>query len=218
MLGWASIVFSALALVSLWANDVRPAHFDARFGFQTLACWPAVAGLLAAAALEVRRAPLALGIAGVALISWFAWSMWIVTTPAFTSLPFTWVGTDVIGPGWYMCAIGFLCSAADVVMRFQSARLDIGWEQWLLTAIPGFGLMRLGNWTTGVLYAVVFAGLFFLASVDSPDAGVLHEYGKNNAVPPAYQRAEEWILLVLALGVWVLSIVWTLRERRREGI
>jgi len=139
----ASVVAS---LASPWSISIPPGHIAQSFGFQTPACWLTVLALGAAIVVDGGAEVVAVGLAFAVILAWFAWAMWIVTTPQFTSLPFTFVGTDVLGPGWYAAAVGLLVAAAAVARTLVERHAEAGIDLWVFTAIPGYGLMRLGRW------------------------------------------------------------------------
>src|ERR1700687_2349983 len=93
------------SVASPWWISVPPAHLAETFGFQSPACWLTVIALGTAIYLDLRVAVIARAVVEVVLIAWFAWAMWVVTTPRFATLGFPFIGTDLIGPGWYAAAI-----------------------------------------------------------------------------------------------------------------
>lgn len=200
-----------------WTISIPPAHLAQAFGFQTPACWLTVLALVAGIALETRFAIIAVAIASAVVLSWLAWAMWIVTTPTFTALPFPFVGTDVIGPGWYAAAMGLLVAAGTLVKALVDKHAPVGPELWTLAVIPGYGLMRLQRWGAGLAFAALTAGALYFASTDSPDAGQFADYGASNNVPPPFPRSPEWILLGLTVVFWMASVVATIREKRRQA-
>ena len=147
------------------------------------------------------------------LVAWFGWAAWVVTTPRFTDLPFPFMATDLMGPSWYAAAIGLLLAAGAVVMELQRRSAPLREDLWLLTAIPGFGLMRMGRWLEGTIWAGLFITAFYLASADSPTAIELADYGRTGNVPPPYPRGAEWILLGLAALFWLASLGVTIWRR-----
>lgn len=204
------------SVVSPWSINISPAHLAQSFGFQTPACWLAVIALIAATVLEARAAVVALAIVELVLAGWFGWAMWVVTTPRFADLGFPFVGTDLIGPGWYAIAVGLLLGAGAVVKELNDRGIPIGVDLWVLTAIPGFGLMRLGQWSRGAMWAALFSAAFYFASTDSPDPTQFADYGRYGNVPPAYSRGAEWALLALAALLGVVSVAVTVWQRRRR--
>jgi Ni,Fe-hydrogenase I cytochrome b subunit len=91
-------------------------------------------------------------------------------------------------------------------------RVPLGGDLWLLTAVPGFGLVRLGHWASGLALTALVAGAFYLASSDSPDSTQFADYGRFGTVPPAYPRAAGWVLLAVTLALIVVGVALTLRR------
>jgi hypothetical protein len=209
------VVCVLASVVSPWTTGVPPAHLAQSFGFQTAACWLAVLALVAALVLEARAAVIALAVVELVLIAWFGWAMWIVTTPRFSDLGFPFVGTDLIGPGWYLIAVGLLLAGGAVVRDLNDSHVPAGADLWILAAIPGFGLIRLGQWSRGLILATLFSAALYFASTDSPDPTQFAEYGRYGNVPPPYPRSVEWALLAIAALLWAITIALTIRERHR---
>lgn len=211
------VALCAIASVaSPWWISVPPAQLAETFGFQSPACWLTVIALGAALYLDLRVAVLALAVVEVVLIAWFAWAMWVVTTPRFATLGFPFIGTDLIGPGWYATAVGLLVAAGVVVKELIDKDVPFAWDLWVFTAIPGYGLARLGQWSRGLIWTALFSAALYFASTDSPDPELFSEYGRTNNVPPAYPREPEWVLLALATVLFALSVVVTVRRRRLQ--
>jgi hypothetical protein len=204
------------SVLSPWWISVPPAHFAQTFGFQSPACWLIVIGVFVALYLDVRVAVFALAGVEVVLTAWFAWAMWVVTTPRFSSLGFPFIGTDLIGPGWYAATVGLLVASGVVVKELVDRDVPVGWDLWALTAIPGYGLARLGQWGRGLIWTTLFSAAFYFASTDSPDTEQFAEYGRTGNVPPPYPREPEWVLLALAAVLFASSVVATVRQRRKQ--
>jgi len=202
-------------VVSPWWIAVPPAHLAETFGFQSPACWLTVIALLLALYFDLRVAVVALAVVEAELVAWFGWAMWVVTTPRFAALGFPFIGTDLIGPGWYAAAIGLLVAAGVAVRELIDRDVPITWDLWVLTAIPGYGLARLGEWGRGLIWTVLVSAALYFASTDSPDPEVFAEYGRTANVPPPYPREPEWVLLALAAVLWLSTIALTIRRRRR---
>jgi hypothetical protein len=203
------------SVASPWSISIPPAHISESFGFQIPLCWLTVIALIAALLLSGRAAIAALGVALLVVVGWFAWAMWVVTTPSFTSLPFPFVGTDLIGGGWYAAAVGVLIVAASVIKDLQDRDVPPGLELWLFSAIPGYGLVRLGQWLRGLFWTALFVVALYLGSTDSPDPAQFAEYGRSGNVPPPIPRSPEYLLLAVAGIFWILSIAVTARYRAR---
>jgi hypothetical protein len=206
----------AVSVASPWWISVPPAHLAETFGFQSPACWLAVIALGVALILDLRVAVIALAVVEVVLIVWFGWAMWVVTTSPFTSLGFPFIGTDLIGPGWYAASIGLLVAAGAVVKELNDQDIPVSWDLWALTAIPGYGLARLGERDRGLIWTALCSAALYLASTDSPDPLQFAEYARTGNVPPPYPREPEWVLLALAALVLVWSVFATVRLRRRR--
>jgi len=207
------VVSAAASLLSPWSVSIPPAHLPQTFGYESPACWLVVGGLVVALVLDLRAAVVAVAFVEAVLVVWFGWAMWVVTTPRFTDLPFPFMATDLMGPGWYAAAIGLLLAAGALVWELQRRSAPMREDFWLLTAIPGFGLMRLGRWLGGVTWAGLFTTVFYLASTDSPDATQLADYGRYGNVPPPYPRGAEWVLLGLAALFLLASVAVTVWRR-----
>ena len=121
------MVVSALAsLLSPWWVSIPPAHLPETFGYESPACWLAVAGLSAILVLDARPAAMALVFVETILVAWFAWATWVVTTPRFTDLPFPFLATDLIGSGWFAAGIALLfVTLWKYEMAAKSARMRL---------------------------------------------------------------------------------------------
>ena len=93
---------------------------------------------------------------------------------------------------------------------------------WVFTAIPGYGLMRLGAWGRGITFAILFSAALYFGSTDSPDPAQFADYGTSGNVPPPLPRGPEWALLGVAAAIWLASIAFTAhrvwRERHAEPL
>jgi len=207
------IVSAIISLLSQWTVSIQPAHLAETFGVESAACWLAVIGILAALALNVRLAVIAVLFAEVVLVAWFGWATWVVTTPRFTSLPFAFTPTDLMGPGWYAAAAAMLLAAGAVIRDLRHRHAPAREDLWLLTAIPGFGLLRMGRWFEGGVWAGLFVAAVYLASTDSPDSTEFADLGRYGAVPPPFPRGAEWVLLGAAVFFWIVSIAVTVWRR-----
>jgi hypothetical protein len=203
-----------VALVSLWTISIPRVGAESSFGFQSPVCWLAVLGVLGAVVLpNLRVATVSLLLAELVLIAWYAWEMWLATTPTYSS-QYEFVGTDLVSTAWYASAVGLLFAAAAVARRYRNSDHDPGLETWWLAAVPGFGLLRLDGAARGLLWTVLVASALFLATLASPFAPVF-QTGITDLPDPLPTRAPTWILLGAAALFTLLSGLDTIRERRR---
>ena len=204
------------SVASPWWISIPPAHLAETFGFQSPVCWLVVIAVLAALYADLRAAVIAVVLAEAVLVAWFAWAMWVVTTSRFTSLGFPFIGTDLIGAGWYAAAIALLVTAGVVVRELTDRDVPVGWDLWELTAIPGYGLARLGQWDRGLIWTTLFSAALYFGSTDSPDPTQFAEFGRTGNVPSVYPRGPEWVLLAVAAVLFVLSVAVTVLQRQRQ--
>jgi hypothetical protein len=211
-----ALIAMFVALVSLWTIRIPRVPGDSSFGFQSLVCWLAVLAVLGALLLRNPKLEIAsLLAAELVLVAWYAWEIWLATTPSYAS-QYDFVGTDLVGPAWYAAALGLLFAAANVARRYRESDLHLGPETWWLAAIPGSGLRRLDRTARGLLWASLVAAALWLASLDSPIAPLFQTVNGMQDLPdPLPTRAPTWVLLGLAALLAVLSVADTIRFRRR---
>jgi hypothetical protein len=206
-----------LALVSQWTIRIPQAGLDATFGFQILVCWLVVTATL----IALLATNLALGIAAILagealMLGWFAWAMWIATTSRFAGIDFPFIGIDLVGPGWFWAALGLMTGGASVARRYHDRERPRGAEVWLLSAVPGMGLLRLGRTARGLIWALLASLALFLASFDSPVAPLFQPIvGQFDPPPAPPTRALDWILLGCAAAIALASIIDTLLVKAR---
>ncbi len=218
-LGVLVVIAVVLTLVSPWTVGITQIHTDATFGFENPLCWLIVLALVAAVLATnsyIRLA--ALLAAEVLLLGWFAWVMWVATTAQYSGFDFRFIGIDLIGPGWFEAALGLLAAAAIVARHLHELEVRPGREAWLLSAVPGMGLVRLGHTARGVVWAVLVSVALVLASTDSPMGPLFQPIGGHLDLPAAPPtRAPEWILLGAGLGLAAASLIDTyIVSRRRD--
>ena len=217
-LGVLTVVSAFLALVSPWSINIPQVHSDVSFGFQTPICWLAVLAMLVAlltANPSIRLA--AVLVDEIALLGWFGWAMWAATTSQYATVDFPFIGIDLIGPGWFEAALGLFAAAAIAARQYHEQEVRPGPEVWLLSLVPGMGLVRLGRTMRGVMWAVLISAAIFLASTDSPIAPLFQPVGHFDMPPAPPTRALEWILLGAALILLAASMVDTFVVRRRRA-
>ncbi len=213
------MICAFLALASPWSIGVPQADADVNFGFQNPVCWLMLIAMATALMAADLGAVVAAVVAGEALLlGWFGWAMWLAGTPPYTGLDFPFMGIDLIGPGWFEAALGLLAVGAVIARRYHDQEQPPGAEVWLLAALPGFGLIRLGRTARGLLWAILVATAVFLASVDSPVAPLFQSVGSHFDLPPAPPtRAPEWIFLGAGLLLAAASVVDTALARSRRA-
>jgi hypothetical protein len=218
-LGVLIAVSAFLALVSQWTIRIPQAGMDATFGFQLLVCWLVVLATVTALLATNLNLGLAATLVGEGLLlGWFGWAMWVATTSRFAGIgDFPFVGIDLVGPGWFWAALGLIAGAAAIANKYHDLERRPGAEVWLLSALPGMGLLRLGRTARGVMFAVLVSLALFLASFDSPVAPLFQPIvGHFDPPPVPPTRALGWILLASAGAIALASIVDTARVKARS--
>ena len=188
-LGVAVVITLFLALISPWLVGISQVHTDVNFGFQNPICWLVVIALVAsmlATNTPIRLATLLA--AEVILVGWFVWVMWLATTPTYASVDFSFVGIDLVGPGWFEAALGLFAAGAVLARSLHAHEIPPKRDLWLLAAIPGMGLMRIGHTARGVVWVVLVSTAVFAASVASPIAPILADL---RPLRPAREPADE---------------------------
>ena len=210
-----AVVSVLIALVSLWTISIPKVGSTSTFGFQSPVCWLAVLAVLGAILAADLRLSTAFLVAGeVVLFAWYAWEMWLATTPAYSSR-YDFVGTDLVSTAWYAAAVGLLFAAAAVARRYREKDDYGGAETWWLAAVPGFGLVRLDRTSRGLVWTVLVASALLLATLDSPIAPLFQTVNGMADLPdPLPTRAPTWIFLGAAALFSVLSFLDTVRARR----
>ena len=205
-----------IALVSLWTISIPKVGASSTFGFQSPMCWLAVLAVLGAVLVANLTLSTAFLLAAeLVLVAWYAWDMWLATTSGYSS-QYPFVGTDLVSTAWYAAAFGLLFAAAAVARRYREREDDGGAETWWLAAVPGFGLVRLDRTARGLLWTVLVASALCLATLDSPIAPLFQTVNGMADLPdPLPTRAPTWILLGAAALFAVMSVLDTIRVRRR---
>jgi hypothetical protein len=211
-----ALVSIAIALLTLWTVAIPKVGAIPSFGFQSPICWLVVLALLGALLLPNLRVKTAsLLAAELLLIAWYAWSIWLVTTPTYSS-QYTFVGTDIVGAAWYAAGLGVLCAAAVVALRYHDGDDPPGPETLWLAAVPGFGLVRLGKTSRGLVWTTLVVAALFVATFDSPIAPLFQPLNGLPELPdPVPTRAPTWILIGAAALFALLSVADTIRMKRR---
>jgi hypothetical protein len=218
-LGVVVVITLFLAVISPWLVGISQVHTDVNFGFQNPICWLVIPTLVASVlATNTTIRLTTLLAAEVILIAWFAWVMWLATTPIYGGVDFSFVGIDLIGPGWFEAALGLFAVAALLARRLHADEIRPGADIWLLAAIPGMGLIRIGRTARGVVWVVLVSTAVFAASVASPIAPIFEPISGHfdlPANPPT--RSPEWILLGATLVLAAASLIDTYLVARRRA-
>jgi len=217
-LGLVTLACAVAALLTPWTVTIpRVNGAEATFGVQSPIAWLAVLALVASVMLvRIDLGLVAMLVTEAILVAWYAWAMWIVTTPAYVHTDFPFVGTDLVGPGWYAAAAGLLSAAASIARRYRDGDFPPGAELWWLSAVPGFALVRLDRMALGLSWAGLIVFLLIVATLASPMAPLfqpLSGFPDLPAAPPT--RDGTWVPLLLAVAAALLSIVNTAVLRRR---
>src|SRR6266513_3019981 len=138
---------AALGLLTPWTIEVAVGHLARVFGWTNPFAW-VVAICLVLSVMHSARPyhGLALATAGVALLAWVLWAGWLLSTPSFSTLHFTFMPVDLLSTGWYAGLIGWVIAVDGFASRAarESQHATAG-AVWRLAMVPGMGLVRLGS-------------------------------------------------------------------------
>jgi hypothetical protein len=214
--------FAALTLLTPWTIEVSVGHLPRIFGWANPLAWLVALGLVLSVMQTARPYHgQALVAAGLALIAWVGWTSWLISTPAFRNLHFSFMPVDLISTGWYAGVIGFVLAvdgfATGAAKEPTPARAQ---DVWRLALVPGMGLLRLGfagrgrSWLAAAAIALAFTGA---SAVNDSEFAYWAHY---NTVPPDRGRLDVVIsvvaLALVYLGSW-LDTWRSLRRRRAMG-
>jgi hypothetical protein len=213
---------AALALLTPWTIEIALAHLPRAFGWTNPLAWVVAMGLLLSVMESARPYHgLALAATGLALAAWVGWAGWLLTTPSFSTLHFTFMPVDVISTGWYAGLIGWVIAVDGFASRrAREPKRAPARDVWLLALLPGEGLVRLGFggrgriWLAAASLAVAFIGI---AAINDSEFAYWAQY---NTMPPDRGRLDVVIaagaLGLVLLGSW-LDTGRTLRRRKMMG-
>lgn len=211
---------AALALLTPWTIEIAQAHLPRVFGWTNPFAWVVAVGLVLSVMQSARPYHgLALAATGAALAAWIGWASWLLTTPSFSTLPFTFMPVDVISTGWYAALIGWVIAVDGFASgRAREPKRAPAKDVWLLALLPGEGLVRLGFggrgrvWLAAAALAVTFIGV---AAVNDSEFAYWAQY---NTMPPNRGRLDV-LIAAGALGIVLLgSLIDTGRTLRRRAI
>ena len=209
---------AALALLTPWTIEITQGHLPRTFGWTNPLAWVLALGLLLSVMESARPYHgVALTVAGAALVAWVGWAAWLLTTPSFSKLPFTFMPVDVISTGWYAGLIGWVIAVdAFASRRAREPKRAPARDVWLLALLPAEGLVRLGFggrgriWLAAAILAVAFIGV---AAVNDSEFAYWAQY---NTLPPNRGRLDV-VIAAGALGLVLLgSLLDTGRALRRR--
>lgn len=211
------VICAVLTLITQWVLHIPQAGLDTAFGFQLPVVWLIVISFAVALLATNLTVSLAAALAGEAvLLGWFVWATWLATTSRFAIFDFPFMGIDLIGPGWFVATFGLMATAAIVARRIRDLQPKPGVDVWLLSLVPGSGLIRLDHSTRGAIYAGLVVFAILLASIDSQVAPLfLPVSGPFEAPPAPPTRVLEWVLLGTAVAIAALSVIDTARAKER---
>jgi hypothetical protein len=213
---------AALALLTPWTIGIPQAHLPRGFGWTNPLAWIVTVGLLVSVMESARPYHgVALAVTGAALVAWVGWAGWLLTTPSFSQLHFTFMPVDVISTGWYAALIGLVIAVDGFASRrAREPKRARARDVWPLALLPGEGLVRLGFggrgrvWLAAATIALAFIGV---AAVNDSEFAYWAQY---NTLPPDRGRLDVVIaagaLGLVLLGSWIDT--WrTLRRRVMMG-
>jgi len=199
---------AALGLLTPWTIEVAVGHLARVFGWTNPFAW-VVAICLVLSVMHSARPyhGLALATAGVALLAWVLWAGWLLSTPSFSTLHFTFMPVDLLSTGWYAGLIGWVIAVDAFASRAarEPERATAG-AVWRLALVPGMGLVRLGFagrgrvWLAADILAVVFVGV---SAVNDSEFAYWAHY---HTTPPDRGRLDVLLaaaaLALVHLGSW----------------
>jgi hypothetical protein len=211
---------AALSILSPWTITVAVANLHQLFGWTNPLAWVLALGLLLSVMESARQYHgLALAAAGAALFAWIGWAGFVLTTPSFSKLPFTFMPVDLISTGWYAALIGWVVAVeAFAARRAREPKPAQAKDVWPLAVVPGMGLVRLGFagrgrvWLAAAVLAVAFIGI---SAVNDSEFAYWAQY---DTTPPSRERLD--VVLGAAALALVLLASWfdTWRSLRRREV
>jgi hypothetical protein len=211
---------AALSLLTPWTIEITMANLHQVFGWTNPLGW-VVALALVLSVMESARPyhGVALAAAGLALAAWVGWADWMLATPSFSRLQFTFMPVDLISTGWYAALIGWLIAVDAFASRHaRDPKPSQARDVWPLALVPGMGLVRLGFpgrgrlWLAATLLATAFIGI---AAVNDSEFSYWAQY---LTLPPDRGRLDVVIATAVLGIVFILSLFDTWRALRRRVI
>jgi hypothetical protein len=211
---------AGLSLLTPWTIEVARANLHQVFGWTNPLAWVVAIGLLLSVMQSARAYHgLALAAVGAALVAWVGWAAWLLTTPSFSKLPFTFMPVDLISTGWYAGLIGLVIATdAFASRRAREAKVANGRDIWPLALVPGMGLVRLGFFGRGRLWlgAALLAAAFI--GVSAVNDSEFAYWAQFNEMPPDRGRLDVVIAAATVGLILLLSLLDTWRTLHRRVI
>ena len=211
---------AALSILTPWTITVAVANLHQLFGWTNPLAWVLAVGLVLFVMESARPYHgLALAAAGAALLAWLGWSAFVLSTPSFNKLPFTFMPVDLISTGWFAGLIGWVVAVEAFAARgAREPKPAQSKDVWPLAVVPGMGLVRLGFagrgrvWLAAAVLVVAFIGI---SAVNDSEFAYWAHY---DTTPPDRGRLD--VLLGAAALVLVLLASWfdTWRSLRRREV
>src|SRR6267378_5571873 len=123
-----------LAVLTPWTIEVFLGQLTRVFGWSNPLAWVVFVGLLVSVMHAARPYHgIALAITGMAIVAWVLWAAWMLTTPNFSKLAFTFTPADLISTGWYAALIGWVIAVDGFASRrARDPQRAPAAEAWLL--------------------------------------------------------------------------------------
>jgi hypothetical protein len=211
---------AGLGLLTPWTTEIAMAHLHQVFGWTNPLGWVVALGLLLSVMESARPYHgAALAAAGLALAAWVGWAGWLLTTPSFSKLPFSFMPVDLISTGWYAALIGWLIAVdAFASRRAREPKPAQARDVWPLALVPGMGLVRLGFAGRGHLWLAAGALASAFIGISAVNDSEFTYWAQYLTMPPDRGRAD--VVIGAAVLGFVLVVSWldTWRALRRRVI
>jgi hypothetical protein len=205
-----------IALLTPWSVAIPTLRWPITFGWQSPLPLLTIAAIVLARLRRQRRGSrLAIVMAGIGLVAWFAWVGAQLLTSSFRATGFPFLPIDLLGEGWYVGLLAFAVSidgmAADDSEEDRPARPG---EVWPFAIVPGMGLTRLHYPGRGRLWLGAAVSFAFLVQANAIGAEEFQYHSSLGSLPQPHARGG--VLIPLALGVLVfLASLWDTRQKLR---
>ena len=207
-----------VAVATPWSVEIAMANAPQIFGWQNPVAWLVALAIFASLPVRLRRyRGYALALAGAGLAAWLVWLGEQLLTPAFSSLNFTFLPSDLIGEGWYIAVLAWVIALDGVAARSADDEAPRRAKDLLaLALVPGVALIRLGHKTRGRLWLVVAAFVVFLIYAGAVAPLEFQASASRHGLPPPRPRGPGVAVYGLLVMVWLLSVADTWRTKRLD--